>query len=177
MLPAQLGLVLPELAAVDSEIDQLGETVTPLQLFESIAALFATQVASPRVLLVEDLHWADRPTLQLLRHLVRHRDLGGTLVVATFRDDEIDGERVESIRRLARSVHRAAIELSGFDDHEVRALRHATAPPETRHTLVDLAATLLEITGGNPFFLRELLRDLDELLVKLDDPEALPSAC
>ena len=52
----------------------------------------------------------------------------------------------------------------------------ATAPPETLHTLVDLAAQLRDVTGGNPFFLRELLRELDEHLVKLDDAAEVAEA-
>jgi hypothetical protein len=42
----------------------------------------------------------------------------------------------------------------------------STAPPETMRTLVELVVTLRDVTGGNPLFLRELLRELDEQLVK-----------
>jgi DNA-binding SARP family transcriptional activator len=175
-LPDRLGLVLPDLIPASADDDRRAGTETPFRLFESIATTLATQVASPRVLIVEDLHWANRPTLQLLRHLVRFPGLDSTLIIATFRDDEIDGERAETIWRLARSANRSSVVLTGFDDHEVRALVRATAPPETLHTLVDLTATLHDITGGNPFFLRELLRDLDELMVKLESPDALSEA-
>lgn len=174
-LPCQLGLVLPDLIdgtpARDDDRDGGGDA--QFRLFEAIATTLATLVEQPRVLIVEDVHWADRPTLRLLRHLVRHRELDGTLVIATFRDDEIDGERTEIIEQLARSAQRTKIDLTGFDDHEIRALVRATAPPETLHVLVDLAATLHDVTGGNPFFLRELLRELDEQFVKLESTEQL----
>ena len=72
------------------------------------------------------------------------------LVIATYRD-EIDAERAELIERLARSAQRTKIELSGFDDHEVRRAACARrAPPETMHTLVELTVALHDVTGGNP---------------------------
>src|SRR5262249_55451805 len=160
----ELGLVLPEI--VDPTIDDGGDSADSarFRLFEAIAATVATLTARPRVMVVEDLHWADRPTLRLLRHLARHRVLDGTVVVATYRNDEIDGERADAIEHLAPSSRRTTVELAGFDDHEVRALVRATAPPETMHTLVELAATLHDVTAGNPFFLRELLREFDDQL-------------
>lgn len=174
-LPSQLGLLLPDPIDRAPGCDNDRDTGDGAQfrLFETVATTLATLVERPRVLIVEDVHWADRPTLRLLRHLVRHRDLDGMLVIATYRDDEIDGERVEMIEQLARSAQRTKIDLTGFDDHEVRALVRATAPPETLHVLVDLAATLHDVTGGNPFFLRELLRELDEQFVKLNTAEQL----
>ena len=67
-------------------------------------------------------------------------------------------------------MHRTKIELTGFDDHEVRALvrepcrrRRSTRWSTSRPRLARGHG------GGNPFFLRELLRELDEHLVKLDD--------
>ena len=57
--------------------------------------------------------------------------------------------------------------LSGFDGHEVRALIRATAPPETMSTPFELTGTLHDVTGGNPPFLREPLRELDEQAVKV----------
>lgn len=168
-LPSPLTLLLPDVIEPrpDAERDS-GVEGAQFRLFEAIAATMATLVPRPAVLVVEDLHWADRPTLRLIRHLVRHPNLDGILVIATYRDDEIDGERAELIERLARSGQRSKIDLSGFDDHEVRALVRSTAPPETMHTLVELAVTLHDVTGGNPLFLRELLRELDEQFVKVD---------
>jgi DNA-binding SARP family transcriptional activator len=61
--------------------------------FEGIASKLAEAVAAPRVLVVEDLQWADRQTLAALRHLLRHPALDGTYLVATVRDDEVPGAR------------------------------------------------------------------------------------
>jgi predicted ATPase/DNA-binding SARP family transcriptional activator len=172
-LPPALALVLPDVIDappdLESETDPNGARY---RLFEAIATTVARLAARPAVLVFEDLHWADRPTLQLIRHLVRHPELDGMLVIATYRD-EVDGERADIIERLARSGHRSKIDLSGFDGHEVRALVRATAPPETMHTLFGLTGTLHDVTGGNPLFLRELLRELDEQVVKVETTDEL----
>ena len=105
-LPQTLALVIPDVidAPPDAEPESDIEGAR-FRLFEAIATTLATLAAQPVVLVFEDLHWADRPTLRLIRHLVRHPELEGMLVVATYRD-EIDGERADLIERLARSGHR-----------------------------------------------------------------------
>ena len=173
MLPSALALLLPDVIDPPTETElESGAEEAQYRLFEAIATTMATLASRPTVLVLEDLHWADRPTLRLIRHLVRHPKLEGVLVIATYRD-EIDAERAELIERLTRSAQRTKIELSGFDDHEVRALVRATAPPETMHTLVELTVTLHDVTGGNPLFLRELLRELDEQVVKVENTAEL----
>ena len=172
-LPSPLALLLPDVIGArpgtDRELESEG---AQYRLFEAIVATVATLTPRPVVVVFEDLHWADRPTLRLIRYLVRHPELEGMLVVATYRD-EIDGERADVIERLAPSGQRAKMELSGFDGHEVRALIRATAPPETMGTLFELTGTLHDVTGGNPLFLRELLRELDEQGVKVGTAEEL----
>jgi DNA-binding SARP family transcriptional activator len=160
-LPAELGLLVPDLVEArgnpDAETDG-----SQYRLFEAIVATLRRLGTQRRVLIVEDLHWADRPTLRLLRHVARHQELDGMIMVATMRDDDVDGQRAEAIEHLARSSRRVRFTLSGFDDHEVRALVRATASPETLGALIESSATLHDVTHGNPLFLRELLREIDE---------------
>ncbi len=173
VLPSPLALLLPDVIGTRPETErELESEGAQYRLFEAIVTTVATLAARPAVIIFEDLHWADRPTLRLIRYLVRHPELEGMLVVATHRD-EIDGERAHAIERLAPSGRRNKIELSGFDGHEVRALIRATAPPETMTTLFELTGTLHDVTGGNPLFLRELLRELDEQAVKVGTAEEL----
>ena len=89
-------------------------------------------------------------------------------MVATLRDDEFIGERAELIERLAPRANTTTLPLDGFGDHEVRALIRSAAPPDTMPAIIDASVSLQEITGGNPYFLRELLRELDEEPDKLD---------
>jgi DNA-binding SARP family transcriptional activator len=171
-LPGPVALLLPDM--VDGERVPDHAATTPAQaaqfrLFEAIAHTCASSAGRPILLIVEDLHWADRPTLRALRHLLLHPMLDRMLVVATCRDDEIDGERAEAINRLATSGRSAKLAMSGFDDHEVRALVRAVAPPAARDVLVDCAATLCDTTGGNPLFLRELLSEFDDHRFEIGD--------
>ena len=106
-----LGLVLSELADEPTWRELAHDANASgghIQLFDAIASTLERLAESPIVLVVEDLHWADRPTLALLRYLQRHPRLDHLLVVATLRDDEFIGERAEAHRtpRTARE-HRA----------------------------------------------------------------------
>ncbi len=169
-LPAVLGLLLAELAP-EQLVGGVSEVSVPgahLHLYDAIASTLERLADSPTVLIIEDLHWADRPTLALLRYLQRDPRLDGLLVVATLRDDELTAERAELIERLAPRANTTTLPLEGFGEHEVRALIRSAAPPETMSAIIDAAGSLHEITGGNPYFLRELLRELDEEPAKVD---------
>jgi DNA-binding CsgD family transcriptional regulator/tetratricopeptide (TPR) repeat protein len=106
--------------------------------------------ATPTVVVIEDAHWADDATLDLLRFLGRR--LGGThaLVVVTYRDDEL-GPR-HPLRILIGDLATSA------------AVRRLTLPPLTRAAVVQLAGDsgldadeLYRVTNGNPFFATEVL--------------------
>jgi DNA-binding NarL/FixJ family response regulator/tetratricopeptide (TPR) repeat protein len=108
------------------------------------------------VLVLEDLHWADASTRDLLRFLVRNARAEPMLVVATYRSDEL--HRRHSLRPLLTELLRLEsveiIELGAFDGAEVAAqlagIRGEPAEPE-------LVSTVLARSGGNPFFAEELL--------------------
>jgi DNA-binding SARP family transcriptional activator/tetratricopeptide (TPR) repeat protein len=175
-LPPVLGLVMPELVPELGPLEITGDLDAPggrFQLFDAIAATLEQLADSPIVLVVEDLHWADRPTLALLRFLQRNPRLRNLLVIATLRDDELIGERGEIIEHLAPRGNTVTVRLDGFGAHEVRALIRSAARPETMPVIIDASDSLHDITAGNPYFLRELLRELDEEPTKLDHNGAL----
>ena len=146
------------------------------RLYESVTGSLARHCTPGTILAFEDLHWADRPTLLLLRHLVRHPALVDASFVATFRDDDISGERLELVLSAA-PPSRCRIEcLSPFQEVEVRSFVQAIAPPENVQLLAEHAGDLRNVTDGNPFFLRELLRELDEESVKLRNKSDLFAA-
>ena len=137
------------------------------RLFEAMITLLG-RVAGERtlVLIFDDLHWADRPTLLLLRHLVRASEPGRLLALGAYRDVEVDpttplGQVLADARR---ELPLEAILLEGLDREETEELiqthEGGVAKP-------GLAARLHDHTGGNPFFLEESLR-------AVDDPEGVP---
>ncbi|HEY2705695.1 MAG TPA: AAA family ATPase [Candidatus Dormibacteraeota bacterium] len=132
------------------------------RLFESVAALLAqASVSAPLVLILDDLHWADRPTLHLLRHVMRSSEISSMLVLATCRDGEVGGSHplLDTLVELRRVHHLRRIELTGLDRSAASALISSLAGGGSRDRLVD---SLYGLTEGNPFFLEEVLRHLAE---------------
>jgi DNA-binding CsgD family transcriptional regulator/tetratricopeptide (TPR) repeat protein len=127
-----------------------------LGVFEQALALLTECAASAPVLLVlEDLHWADTSTLDLLVFLAHNLHHRPVVLLATYRADE--PASVGRLRRLAEGVRRSGsalvLELGPLEREELAALlaAHADAPPPA------LADAIVARSEGNPFFAEELL--------------------
>jgi DNA-binding SARP family transcriptional activator/DNA-binding CsgD family transcriptional regulator len=149
------GLSEPVAADPDTERHRLQTAVTDL-----LANAGARQ---PLLLAVEDIHWADSPTLMLLRHLARAPTDARVLVIATFRNTEAEmsSKLAETLAELRRSDGVARIDLTGLTGSEIEAFVSA-AVGEPSRDLPGIAHTLHELTAGNPFLLSELWRMLVE---------------
>ena len=110
----------------------------------------------PTVLILDDLHWAERASLILLGHVLRWRGPMRLLVVATYRESELGRAHPLSaaLANLRRDVVVDRVRLTGLDEPAVAALDPA-APAA-------LATAVYRRTGGNPFFARELFRNAVE---------------
>ncbi|OBJ08137.1 regulator [Mycobacterium sp. 1465703.0] len=129
-------------------------------LFDAVVALLETASKSMPVLLVlDDLHWAAKPTLLLLRHLLRFGDHARIQIVGTYRSTDLD--RSHPLAAMLADLHRDGtanrLSLSGLDEDDV-----TTYVTEAGYDDEDLAHALASVTGGNPFFLIEALRHVDE---------------
>ncbi len=131
------------------------------RLFEAIAALLITATADrPMVIVLDDLQWADVPSLQLLRHLVRIAPESPILLIGTYRDTELDGSPlVETLADLRRDDLFERVALHGLSEAELgeflaTRLDHPPTP--------EFVSALLVETGGNPFFADEVLAHLVE---------------
>ena len=103
-VPRPLGPLLAIGEAVGGELETVvGSDVMP----HEVMAAFARAVAGPTIFVLEDVHWADEATLDVLRLLARRVETIPVLVVATYRDDELD--RAHPLRlvvgELATSEH------------------------------------------------------------------------
>jgi DNA-binding SARP family transcriptional activator len=141
-------------------------------LFGAVVGLL-TEVSArqPLVLVVDDLQWADKPSLQLLRHVVTSAEPMRLLVIATYRDSELTGPHplTETLPALRREPGVSRIELRGLDDSGVIAFMEAAAGHDLDDTGVDLAHAVYRETDGNPFFVNEILRHLSETGVIYQD--------
>ncbi len=160
-LVPHLAELVPDLAAPlssDPETEQY-------RLFEAVAA-WLTAASSDRPLLVvlDDLQWAAKPTLLMLRHVVGATQPARLLVIATYRDTEVSrahplGEVLADLRRLP-GVSR--IPLGGLVGDEVVDMLTTAAGHDLDPTGVALARVIFSETDGNPLFAGEVLRHLAE---------------
>lgn len=117
---------------------------------------------APVALLIDDLHWADRSSLELLQHIARQTRSDRVVIVGTYRDVDLGRHHA-----LGRTLHE--LERGGLAEKITlkRLSREATAALVAAHLGEDqirekFAELLYERTEGNPFFLRQVLRDLIE---------------
>ena len=153
----QLSILIPDIGAADGEaveVDLAG--LGQVRLFEAIlAALERIRIDRPVVLIIEDVHWADRSTLDLLAYLAHNVEPASLLIVATVRTDEVDrgGQVAASLAELARrsSVERIdlhALELPETAEHLHGILGHDPEPA--------LACRIHARSDGNPYFIEQL---------------------
>jgi len=162
-----LSLLIPDL------VDRLGrgpaprstdETSDRYLLFSAVSGLLEDVGAeTPVVIVLDDLHWADRGTLLLLKHIVTATELPGLVILATMRQGEIDnahglGDLLAELHRYA-GVHR--LDLAGLPGDEFVELAESFLDTDAV-TVTAVARTLHRETDGNPFFAIQLLRHLNE---------------
>jgi len=133
------------------------------RLFEEVLNRFAALCARrPVVFVVEDIHWIDRSSLDLLSYLVRNQQAAGALLcLVTYRSDEL--ERAHPLRRSLAELDRIPwiqrIELSRLTRRSVGSLVGAIAGAEPAASLV---AEIHRRSEGNPFFAEVLLDRQDQ---------------
>ena len=134
-------------------------------LFGAVLGLL-DQIAehAPLMVVLDDLQWADKPSLQLLRHMVANTTDQRLFVVGTYRHKELSSAHplTEALGALRREPGVSHIALSGLDDTEVLAFVEAAAGHDLDRDGMDLARALYRETDGNPFFVWEVLRHLSE---------------
>ena len=149
---------LPPSKATDSDTERF-------LLFAAIVGLLATMSENqPLVLVLDDLQWADKGSLLLLRHLTAADQATRVLVLGTYRDSELSHSHplTDTLAALRRHSGVSRIELTGLNDNDVVAYLEAAAGQTLEAAGVDLAHAVYRETDGNPYFVSELLRHLTE---------------
>ncbi len=131
------------------------------RLFEAVVGLLTELSRSAPVLLVlDDLQWADRPTLLLLRHLARATSPARVLILGAYRSAERRGDTfTNALAELRRDRLASQLDIRGLSESETAqlvALRASETPSRA------FAHALYEETEGNPFFVEEIVRHLLE---------------
>jgi len=133
-------------------------------LFGAVAGLLtAEQNQRPVLLFLDDIQWADVPTLLLLRHLATTDVRMRLTLAATFRSTELDDEH--PLAKLLADLHRepdvTRLELEGLGADAVAELARAATGQDLDRAALDAAHTLQRRTSGNAFFVTEILRNQD----------------
>lgn len=133
-------------------------------LFVEVRAFFVAVAATrPTLIVLEDLHWADPASLELLRHLARQVAASPLLLAVTYREDELTRRHpfYRQLPALIRDTDGLRIDLRRLEVADLRALIESrwqlSAADEDR-----LVAYLDRHADGNPLFATELLRTLVE---------------
>jgi predicted ATPase len=153
---AELARLVPDLGLSEPS-GQAAGGLARTRLFEGLLGLLERLAAErPLILAAEDLHWADRSTLELLAFLVANLTKAAVVLVATYRSDELD--RHHPLRPVLAELDRHAtverLELGRLDREELGELLTGIlgTPPPAR-----LLDEVLACCEGNPFFAEELL--------------------
>ena len=166
---SEIAEVVPEVRSMLPDLPappELDPEQARFRLYDSISTFFKNVTQSqPLVVVLEDLHWADRSSLLLLEFLAQEIHSIPLLLLGTYRDMEVARRHplYQALGSLIREQRFARIQLHGLNQREVGQLLHfatGTAPP------TGLVATVHGRTEGNPLFISEISRVLSQLEVK-----------
>ncbi len=158
---------MPELAASPPALDS--DAAARVRVFDAAGHLLRRAAAtSPVVVILDDLHWADQSTVDLLRYLTHQHQPGPLLLVGAYRPYELSPENAATLADLATGAE--LVPLQGLSAGEVadlvRAITGASGPD-------DWARLVHERSGGHPFYARELCRMLASTGSATDVPAAV----
>ncbi len=171
-LQSEMGPGAADIAEVVSEVRGKLPSLEPpialqpeqarFRLFDSITTFLKNAAQSqPLMLVLDDLHWADKPSLLLLQFLVRQLTESHLLVVGCYRDLELSRQHPLS-EALAQLSHLPVFQrelLLGMSQEDTGQFIELTARMRPSPQLVE---TIYARTEGNPFFLKEMTRLLSE---------------
>ena len=175
--------LIPELELVigpQPQVEELGPTESQNRLnlaFSSFLRVFC-KPAHPLVIFLDDLQWVDAATLRLLESIIVDEELTHFLLIGAYRDNEVDA--LHPLATMLSDIEQRGIAINEIHLHPLSLEDMMQMLDEALHqpseSLDTLAALVLRRTGGNPFFINELLRTLhEEALLRFD--ASLPGWC
>src|SRR3954447_12429419 len=168
---AALAQLFPQLSQGEAPEKGLDPAQAKLRLFEAIASLLAVIAEEhPVVFVIEDVHWADESTRELLDHLARRITGSPVLALVTFRSDELHRRHPlqPTLHAWRRSGTAEIVELEPLSADGIAEMVGAILG--TAEVDRELSALLYGRSEGNPFVLEEMLRETAD---EIDDPTEL----
>ena len=163
---AQLSRLVPELVGAHLASDQAqlaADRGDPFPLYEAVLGwLTLLSDGGPVLLVLDDLQWASRPTLAVLRHLVASSPRLPGMLVATCRDDDVPEHRLASLLgRFDVSGGVRRVQMGGLEPDDVVAMVIESQGTTLGDPIHALAEEIHAESGGNPLFVSSLARQLE----------------
>ena len=169
----QLARLLPELSQELTGIgaQSIDGEMAKRRLLNAFARLL-TEIADeqPLLVIVEDIHWPDASSLDLLLHLARRSSQDQLYILLTYRGDEVHPDLAHFLATIDRERLGNEMCLDRFDACRVASMLQTIFGIESP-VPADLLQSIFSLTDGNPFFIEEVLTVLgtDRRFVTKDD--------
>ena len=131
------------------------------RLFDSVAQfIIRLSARAPLVVMLDDLHWADRGTVAMLSLVANAVALNSIMLIGAYRDGEVDRSHplTPALAAISRLRNSETLSLTGLHVDELSSMLDLISRQAPR----ELVEALLSATEGNPLFIKELLRHLVE---------------
>lgn len=169
--PGELVRLVPELVTRMGHLDpplQSDPATEQYRLFEAVVEwLGAAAERCPCAIVLDDLHWAAPPTVLLLRHVIRSGRFDRALIMGTYRQSEL--EAAHPLAEMLADVHMSApapqmerLELAGLDAPAVESFVQTASGRTLGEAGRRFAQTVHRETGGNPYFVGEIVHNVME---------------
>ena len=144
------------------EAEPLAKDEERFQLLDAVSQfLINLSRQAPLVLILDDLHWADRGVAAMLRHVAHFVPENSILLIGAYRDAEVDRRHpiATALAGISRLANFETLSLSGLKTEELADLLETIGDQDAPSALI---TALQDATDGNPLFIRELLLHLVE---------------
>jgi hypothetical protein len=155
----QLGTIVPELRVGEAGAQAIGDPdAARFLLFDAVATtLRAASASQPTIVILDDLHAADEPSILLMQFLATELADAAILFVACYRDPELDAQDPRQVLLAQLGRHPAArrVDPSALTESEIAGMIEATTGERATDATVRAIA---QMTEGNPLFVSEVTR-------------------
>jgi len=132
----------------NSVLSMLEEGASP-SIISSAFYTWLDSLSTPLVIVIEDIHWADNASIDLIKYLARRIAFVNCLLVLSLRDDELESHHaLRNALAIMPAAHTSRLNLKPLSEEGVNLLANSANKP---------IQNLHKITSGNPFFVTELL--------------------
>ena len=165
---SELSLIMPQLRNIVKKSTELSgdDKGKRFLLFKAfLDLLIQLNNASPVIIIFDDIHWADKASLELLHYLIKQEKKRSLFLICAFSDDKLFGEASgEALQNLLKEIDREGnvtnIKLTDLSLQNAIMMVDAIFPGTAKAK--KFPPLVYEITKGNPYFIEEILKFLVE---------------